>query len=287
MLRNDLYRGWIRVPSWGGSGYKGDFQALVPDRTFWIVRSRLTSGSITSTEHVRLNPTFPLRGITYCGHCGAKLTASDTTKSSGRKFPYYFCYQKGCTGVRVRKHILEAQFEQLLARTSPKPEYMPVLREVVRDVWKTKLEATASLRDGLRQRLDELRRRKDRIFDLYLTQHIGGSAYEEQTTRVEGEIESARQELAASMADDIDVDVVLSYAEEVLADPNRVLRAFSGNQRQRFLRLLFPEGVTWEGPRFRTPVTNTVFDWLRDFPEGNKKVVPPAGFEPAIFTLKG
>ena len=154
-------------------------------------------------------------------------------------------------------------------------------------MWQTKLEATASLRDGLRHRLDELRRKKDRIFDLYLTQSIGGSAYEEQTARVEADIESARQELAVSAADDIDVEAVLAYAEMVLADPGRVLRGFGGGQRERFLRLLFPEGVTWEGEQFRTPVTNTVFSWLRDFPGGKKKVVPPAGFEPAIFTLKG
>jgi hypothetical protein len=81
----------------------------------------------------------------------------------------------------------------------------------------------------------------------------------------------------ASIADDSDVDAVVSYAAKVLADPGRVLRGFGGDQRERFLRLLFPRGVTWEGKGFQTPVTGSVFACLQELSGPSAKVVPPAG----------
>ncbi|MBK9089374.1 MAG: recombinase family protein, partial [Holophagales bacterium] len=186
LLRNHAYRGWIKSERWEGSGYRGDFQPIVDETLFWIVQKRLTPASPLRTEYRRDHPDFPLRGVIRCGQCNGVLTASNTVKKrSARVFPYYHCARKGCMGVRVRKYVLEETFGKLLADVTPKPEYLPLFRQIVLDVWKSRRESVTTLRAELRRRVNELMEKKDRIYDQYDGRKIDDETYRRQSDRAD------------------------------------------------------------------------------------------------------
>ena len=287
LLRNHVYRAWVASKKWGGSGFRGDFEPIVDDTLFWIVQRRLTPASPTRVEYQRDNPEFPLRGLVRCGQCGGVLTGSATVKTkTGQRFPYYHCTRRGCKGVRIPRYALEGEFERLMTDLTPKPEFSQLFREIVLDVWRSKRESITTLRADLRRRVDDLMAKKDRIFDHFDTGKITGETYRRQTDRADADIGQAQLELAGVQGEEFDVGAVLDYAVAVLRGCGRTWKTFLPEQRRRFFRIVFPEGVTWTGEGFGTTVTGSVFGWLRDLPEGKVKVVPPAGFEPAIFTLK-
>ncbi len=90
----------------------------------------------------------------------------------------------------------------------------------------------------------------------------------------------ARLELHEVTLEDLDVEAVLGFAEEILLDAPRLWIEFNLDQKQRFQRVVFPEGLVFEDGGFRTAVTNPIFSYLQGFHLQNEEVVARTGFEP-------
>lgn len=71
-------------------------------------------------------------------------------------------------------------------------------------------------------------------------------------------------------------------AEEVLREAPRLWSEFDLDQEQRFQRIVFPEGLVFEGDGFRTAVTNPVFSYLQAIGARNEEVVARTGIEPVL-----
>ena len=82
--------------------------------------------------------------------------------------------------------------------------------------------------------------------------------------------------------EDLEVEAVLGFAEQVLIDAPRLWIEFDLDQRQQFQRLVFPEGLVFDGDGFRTAVTNSVFSYLQGTELQNEGVVARTGVEPVL-----
>jgi hypothetical protein len=82
--------------------------------------------------------------------------------------------------------------------------------------------------------------------------------------RLEAEIGSLRIDADAGAADDLEIDAVLQFAQRMLLNPVEFWRTASLDQRQRFQRVLCPEGIAVSGQGIvGTPVTSRIFNLLQ------------------------
>jgi hypothetical protein len=69
-------------------------------------------------------------------------------------------------------------------------------------------------------------------------------------------------------------------APRVLSEPATLWQDADPATRLVFQRLLFPEGLPFDGEAIGTAVTSPLFSHLRAWQRGKMKVVTPWGFEP-------
>lgn len=62
LLRNPIYTGWVRIPSWNLEA-RGEFEALVSEQVFRRVQAVLNGRTATLTPHMRNHPDFPLSAL--------------------------------------------------------------------------------------------------------------------------------------------------------------------------------------------------------------------------------
>jgi hypothetical protein len=75
--------------------------------------------------------------------------------------------------------------------------------------------------------------------------------------------------------EEFDIEAVINFAIFALGDTSRFWIEGSLDQKQRFQRVLFPEGVTFDGERFGTPATCLAFSYLRESLAGKGKFGVP------------
>ena len=91
--------------------------------------------------------------------------------------------------------------------------------------------------------------------------------------RIEQDLAIARLELHDAMLDYLDVEGVLTFAEHLLGNPARLWTEFDLDQKQRFQRALFREGLAFAGANFGTAEINPVFRALRDLEAEDGRLV--------------
>jgi site-specific DNA recombinase len=279
LLGNPIYAGVLNAPSFGLTGLHGDFQPLVSAVLFGRVQIALARRGPASR---RLdNPDFPLRRFVVCDACSTPLTGS-ASKGRTKRYSYYHC--RKCKGVAVPKEALEHLFVDQLQTLKPRAEFMVLFRTAVLDVWKQRSAAARNLRSDLERRLQELERRETLLVEAFVYQkQIDPKTYERQRDKVREEITLARIELEDRRLDELDVEGIVGFAEQVLANAARLWMAGTPDQRQRLQRVLFPEGLRLKGDRFGTTVTCLAFNQLQENPSMESGLASPTGFEPVFW----
>ena len=79
-----------------------------------------------------------------------------------------------------------------------------------------------------------------------------------------------------------DVEGVLAFAEHVMTNADRLWMELSLDQRQQLQKVLFPEGLRFDGERFGTAVTCLAFKQLAENGASESGVASPTGFEPVF-----
>jgi hypothetical protein len=147
---------------------------------------------------------------------------------------------RDCKGVSVRKEQLEARFTDLLKSTQPRPEFMRLFREIVLDVWKARRRDAAAVEATLLARLAELQRRETLLERAYIYEaRIDAQAYERQRDDLRNAITLTTIELEDARADDLDVEALLRFSEDVLCNAARPWMNAPPDQKQRLQAALF------------------------------------------------
>ena len=278
MLKHPLYAGRIRNDKWGIEA-KGDFEPIVDEHTFHRVQVATRNAASTGERRYRNNPDFPLRRFVRCGSCEQPLTGSWCRSKTGRRYAYYHCHR--CRTVSPRKEALEERFLELLDLLRPKTEYLEALRESVLAVWKQRKQDLEEMRPILETRIAKLEERKRRLVDAYVyEQAIDKQTYSQELARVSQDLTLVKVEHHGNEVDGLDVEAVLEFAEYVVLNSRRLWEEFPLDLRRRMQKVLFPEGLVYDGEAFRTPVTCLFFRDLERPVIELEKVVARTGFEP-------
>ena len=261
ILRNRFYTGVQRVDGWG-EWRLGGIPSLVDKETFEKVQAILEGRRAKLTPVNRNRPDLPLRGFLRCGRCGALMTASWSTGRS-KSYPYYRCWKK-CLGINIRGDRIEEQFLEFVNRFQMKPEFAALFGEIVLDVWHDKQAHAREHAAARRRQIAELEGQRQRLLDVFIyKQAISQETFQEQLGRLETEIGSLRLD-ADDHGDEFEIKAVLQFAQSMFTNPVEFWQTASLDQRQRFQRVLCPEGIAVTGDGIvGTPVTSPIFNLLQ------------------------
>lgn len=261
MLSKPVYAGWIQVNGWG-ERVRGDFEPLLTQEVFDRVQAVLCGKRTSIAPRLRSHPDFPLRHFVKCGHCSRPLTAS-WQKGRKSRYPYYWCPNSHCRRVSVGKVDLERTFEAFLERMQPNPQYMKLFSAIVLDVWKEKQARNLTLSASLRQQIENLNGRRDRLEEAYLYERaVNRETYERQRHKLDEQIMLAEMEEREATLESYDVAAVLAFAEHVVLNAARLWMEFSSDQKQRLQKVLFPVGVQFQAGVIQTTATCLLFKLL-------------------------
>jgi site-specific DNA recombinase len=278
MLRNPFYAGKFVVGRWK-MDCKGAFEPIVSKETFHLVELIFAGKRPQAGPRRRNHPDFPLRQFVSCGTCERPLTASWST-SRGKPHAYYH-HAKGSCKSRFRKSLVETEFLKLIEQLQPKPEYLNLFGEIVLDVWKQRQGETLKLAAMLADRGDALRAQKQRIIDAFLHERsIDKATYQEQLDLVNQKIALVDLEIYDTKLEELDLETALNFATSTLSNAAFFWTQCSADQKERFQRILFPDGLVFDGESYRTATTCLAFSYLRAFSEGNSSLASRTGVEP-------
>ena len=80
----------------------------------------------------------------------------------------------------------------------------------------------------------------------------------------------AEFELSDAVTEHLDIDGILAFAEYLLTDVSRLWTELGLDQKQRLQKVLFPEGLKFDGREFGTAVTCLAFKEMRSPTERNQ-----------------
>jgi site-specific DNA recombinase len=261
LLRNPFYAGWLVVPTWG-TRKRGSHQPLVDQETFDKVQAILAGRRPTVTPRQRNRPDFPLRGLINCGKCGAPMTAG-WSKGRTKLYPYYFC-SKRCKGMNHRSEKLEQQLLEVFDHMRMQTKLIELFKALVLDVWQEKQSHRRDLAAARARRVTELETRRQRLLDGYLEHVISAETFKEQSDKLEPELATVRTELAEIQLEELNIKELMEFTGQLVLDAGRFWRELPLDQKQRFLRVLTPDGIAVdENGLVRTIVSCPIFKLLQ------------------------
>jgi site-specific DNA recombinase len=282
LLRKPVYSAWISVEKWG-EPVRGNFPPLVEQDVFDKVQAVLAGKRPRLTAYQKNHPEFPLRRFVQCGCCGKPLTGAFVLGRAKRRYGYYHCHNKTCRRLSVRKEQLEGAFLTYLERLQPNAAYMRLFNEVVLEVWRAKQREELLISVALKQNVSKVEARLQLLREAFIyDRKIDQNTYNEEKHKLEEQLTLLGMELRDAQASEADIEGVLTFAETVMTNAARMWMEFSLDQKQRFQRVLFPQGVTFDGEKFQTTVTCPVFNGFGESGDEKSRLATLTGFEPVL-----
>jgi hypothetical protein len=184
------------------------------------------------------------------------------------------------------KADLERGFVEFLERMQPKPQYMKLFTAIVLDVWKEKQAQNITLNASLKQHLEDLESRNDRLIDLRADKEIEQTDFQSRLDKLNEQIMLAEMQERDAKLETYDVDAVLNFAEQVMLNAARLWTKFSNDQKQRLQKVLFPQGVTFAGGEYGTAKTCLFFNLISQSELAKTRMATLPGIESCFGILE-
>ncbi len=259
MLRNALYAGWVKS---GDLLVRGIRPPIVNQELFDAVQDVLAGRSKTARARQVLNPEFRLRQFIRCSKCDKGLTAGIAKK----KFPYCWCYKPGCRSVFISAEKLEADFVALLDVYQPTVEYLAILPDVAKDVWKVREERARQDSRALTIRLQEQKHLNSQAIKAKLKGDLSEEDFAALKQNITEETALIGKQLTALESERSTMEELVAQTQRELVDLPAAWKKAGPSQRRELCEMLFPDGLVWsQSWGFLNPKNKTIMQDLCDF----------------------
>jgi site-specific DNA recombinase len=283
MLTQPLYAGYVGLPSWGISLRKAQHKGLISFASYEKIQTRLTQKARAPVKK-NLNQDFPLRAFILCGECKHPMTSCWSTSSTGKKHPYYQCYNRDCTAKpkSVQRDVVERDFEALVRTLVPSKGLVAIARKMFKTIWDHRINQLANTAEALQAQADGLDKQitsyLDRILDASNTTVI--KAYEQRINALEAEKAILREKAAQDSKQPKPFEDAFRTPMAFLSSPWKLWASGELKQRRMLMKMAFssqPEYVRGKG--FRTPDLALPFKALGDVCMGKCEMAHRGRFE--------
>ncbi len=284
LLTRPIYAGYVHIPNWGLNMIKGQHAGLVSLATYQKVQQRIEAGArVPARKDIDVD--FPLRGFVTCGDCERPLTSCWSKSKTGKKHPYYMCFNKGCDSYRksIRRDDLEGQFADVLKSITPAPKLAELARAMFKKAWDMQLSKAKRVQASLKRDLAAL----DQQIDEKLDQIVECSsltvqrAFERKVEKLESDKLLIAEKLDQKPGPKRSFDQMFELAMSFLASPWNLWASERIEDKRTVLKLAFSERLAYNRKTgFRTPKTSMPFNMLGGNQMQLCEMADRGGFEP-------
>lgn len=285
ILTRIVYAGYLERPQWGVPLRKGRHEPLVSLETFERIRERL-NGRAKLPARADVDESFPLRGFVVCT-CGKPLTACWSKSKTGKRHPYYMCFNRTCASNRksIRREVIEGRFAALLASVEPSPTMFDMVKDMASRVWDQLGQHATEIRNQSRRRMAEIEKQASALLDRIVeapSQSVV-ARYEQRITELERERLMLAERLESKARPRNTFAEMFELTLGVLASPCNSWKNGSLGKRHAILKMTFEDRLSYcRNEGFRTPKTSIVFRALNQSLGMKKGLAEGMGFEPTL-----
>lgn len=286
MLNQPLYAGYITVEKWNIVLHPAKHEPIISFETYQAIQAR-QNGQAKAPAKANLSDDFPLRGFVTCACCGKSMTGC-WSQGKREKYPYYYCFTKGCTEFRksIRKEKMEAEFETLLLELKPSRELFFTALDMFRELWNDRQGKSADEIIALKQELSQIDVRVGQFLDRIISTDSPRviTAYEQQIEKLEGQKIELQEKVKNCGRPVQDFEEAFQTPLEFLANPHRLWTSDNPEDRRLVLRMVFATKLPYgKECGFQTPETTRPFAVLQQIKAGNYEMARPRRFELLTF----
>ncbi|NCD00525.1 hypothetical protein EOL94_00275 [bacterium] len=262
--------------------YPGTHEAIISEQTFYKCQKYIKNGNKGDNISAgRINETFPLRHFILCPHCERPLTACMSKSKSGKKYPFYKCYNKNCSGLKsISKDKLEGEFIDYLKKITPSREYLDSFRKVMLDVFKEKQGSREKDFKTAQIELARLQQEKAKLIEMKKKDLLDDDDFKEEMEKVKQNINDKQ----AIMYDQPEYNRnIFKEAEKVfkvIANLSATYRDANYHEKLKLQSLIFTEKPTFDFTGNQTPKISLILQTKRELAHANSPIVVPRGIEP-------
>jgi site-specific DNA recombinase len=315
LLRSDYYIGVVR---YDGKVSEGRHPKLTDEQTFQQVQEVLTSQRTSGERNWRHH--HYLRGTVYCGGCGGRLIYTRATGRNGTTYEYFTCRGRqfgDCSQPHHRVEAVERAIEDEYARI----ELSDTTRQQIRADVQAYVESLDAKSDPeraeLTEQLKKLAAQEKKLLQAHYADHISDELFAEEQRRIRQERVAAEQrqseldidhgktlerlEMALSMTDHIQAGYLMAepntrriFNQAIFARVWIDTEQVAGRELSLPFADLLPADPerpvlnNWSLSPGPGPENERTAEFTKNIGGSNVlRMVPPAGFEPAISSVKG
>ncbi len=267
--------------------------ALISVETFNIIQRRLgtTPAAQKKRKSDKSNPLYPLgKGFMLCNNCKKPFYYSaPTTGGKKSQSPRYHCTRVECKGIVPSIKAGEANelFIRTLKEIAPSSEIMKLYKEILKRVALRQYE-------GINRRISDLRadistldsERKNALRKWASSDAMTVDEKDDIVQAVDEERDRKEVLLEELIASQKLKESEIDYAMTYMANPSKYWKNADLEQRQRFQKLVFPEGVFFDSKKriFGTENISPIYRYKPNKKDPSKSeeslMVIPRGVEP-------
>lgn len=286
MLNQPLYAGYITVEKWNIALHPAKHAPLIPFSTYQAIQKRLNSQA-KAPARADISDDFPLRGFVTCFCCGKPMTGC-WSQGKKEKYPYYYCFTKGCSEFckSIRKEKMEAEFEELLLELKPSRELFHTALDMFRELWEDRQSKSVEEVTALKQELSLIDARVGQFLDRIISTDSQRviTAYEQQIEKLESQKIELQEKVKNCGCPVQDFEEAFRTPLAFLANPHRLWSSDNPVDRRLVLRMVFATKLHYRRESgFRTPEITQPFAVLQQIRDGNYEMAHPGRFELPTF----
>ena len=287
LLRRVVYAGMVEAPDWNVGLREGKHEGLISLETYRKIQCRLEAGA-KAPARKDINKDFPLRGFVVCGGCEKPLTACWSTSKTGKKHPYYSCYNRGCESYRksIRRDLIEGDFEELLSQLGPSRRLVDLTGAMFKKAWSARLRQADKLQASLRREIADLERQVEQLVDRVVdaASPSDATAYERRIAKLEQDKLVAAEKLRTGPGPARPFGEMFELAMRFFLNPWKLWTSGPLHHRRMVLKLAFAKRLPYcRETGFSNPIFSLPFNMLTTTDSGKCKMARSRGLEPLTF----
>ncbi|WP_430413015.1 recombinase family protein [Kordia sp.] len=291
MFRNVVYCGLISHSLLDEQIIEGKHKAIVPRDLFLKVHG-IQAMNNHKSKHNKTNENLPLKVFTKCATCKSPLTGYLVKK---KNIYYYKCKTVGCP-CNKNANDLHDKFNDILGKYQIDKKYIAPLKMQLKHTFEYFNTSNEDNTAHLKYNLKTINEKVEKIEERFVIGEIGGALYQKFSKKYDEQKKEIEQEIEKNSLDSSNLETYINNSIDLLCNLHNIWRLGSYTEKQKFQKLIFPDGITYDRKNdvVRTTRANSIFELTRSMSvsfrnkkngQKNKNVILSApvtakGFEP-------
>ncbi len=268
LLINPTYAGYVADKFTEYQPVEGKHPSLISPQIYERNQSLLNryKNSRVGEIHSKANEIYAMRGFLLDINCSKPMYASAPKSGSGKHYPRYHCSRPECRGKSksVTAEAVHSQFVELLERLEPSKPLLKLFKTVLIRKANTELDNLNTKIRTLRDRLDSISESRSKAIQKFVDGALTPDekkdvidSLDQQKLDISYELQELEQRQAIREAD-------IEYAINFMRDLRKLWEDSDYEIRQRFQKMIFPEGVFYDSinHRFGTSTISPLYRYI-------------------------